>query len=137
MYLTLTALQASYPDYVPTKKKSPGYWEDKKNQKEFFDQLASKWNIQKSDDWNKVTTQMVLKEGGSFITHYYNGSLTQGNILEIICKFNKDQHYKRYMAIIFQQRRPKDIGKTRRTRKISLIGWLSNGIFKSLKIGMK
>jgi hypothetical protein len=75
--LLLLALQAIYPDYVPTTKPL-GYWKDKKNQKEFFDQLAIKWNIQKPEDWNKVTNRMVLKEGRSFITNYYNGSLKQG-----------------------------------------------------------
>jgi hypothetical protein len=40
--------------------------------------LAVKWNIQKPDDWSKVTTKMVLEEGGYFITTYYNSSLSQG-----------------------------------------------------------
>jgi hypothetical protein len=53
-------------------------WKDTKNQKTFFDQLATKWNIQKLDDWNKVTTSMVVKEGGSFINSYYNSSLQKG-----------------------------------------------------------
>jgi hypothetical protein len=51
-----------------------GYWKDKKKQKEFFDQLAVKWNIQKMDDWNKVTAKMLLDEGGGFIKIYYSGS---------------------------------------------------------------
>jgi hypothetical protein len=59
--------------------KSTGYWKAKENQKKFFDQLAIKWNIQKTEDWNKVTNRMVLKEGGSFIDRYYNSSLQQGN----------------------------------------------------------
>jgi hypothetical protein len=54
--------------------KPQGYWKDKKNQKEFFDQLAVKWNIQKPEDWNKVTNKMVFKEGGRFI----GSSLQQG-----------------------------------------------------------
>jgi hypothetical protein len=59
--------------------KPHGYWKDKKNQKEFFDQLAIKLNIQKKEDWNRVTFQMVDKEGGgNFIKRYYNGSLQQG-----------------------------------------------------------
>jgi hypothetical protein len=41
--------------------------------------LAIKWNIQKLEDWNKVTRDMVLKEGGNFIKNYYNSSLQQGN----------------------------------------------------------
>jgi hypothetical protein len=56
-----------------------GYWKDLQNQKKFFDQLAIKWNIQKPEDWHKVTYKMVVKEGGSFVSDYYNGSLTQGN----------------------------------------------------------
>ena len=70
-------MQAVYPDYVP-RLKPQGYWKDKENQKAFFDQLAIKWNIQKPEDWYEVTYKMVVKEGGSFIAHYYNGSLQQG-----------------------------------------------------------
>jgi hypothetical protein len=55
------------------------YWKDIKNQKAFFDQLAVKLNIQKTEDWNKVTLRMILKEGGSFITTYYNNSPQKGN----------------------------------------------------------
>jgi hypothetical protein len=62
-----------------TTKQPRGYWKAKENQKEFFDQLAIKWNIQKLEDWNKVTNGMVLNEGGNFIKNYYNSSLQQGN----------------------------------------------------------
>jgi hypothetical protein len=58
--------------------KPRGYWQDKRNQKKFFDQLAIQLNIQRVEDWNKVTAPMVLKGGGSFIVTYYNGSLQQG-----------------------------------------------------------
>jgi hypothetical protein len=78
------ALQAVYPDYIPTTKPF-GYWKDKGNQKKFFDQFAIKWNIQTPEDWNKVTNQMVAKEGGNFIYSYYNGSLQLGNNLS--CSF--------------------------------------------------
>jgi hypothetical protein len=61
-----------------TSQKSRGYWKDIKNQKAFFDQLAAKWNIQKMEDWNKVTRKMLLKEGGHFITGHYNSSPQQG-----------------------------------------------------------
>ena len=73
----MKALKAIYPDYVPPVKRQ-GYWKDKENQKKFFDQLAIKWNIQKPEDWNKVTVAMALKEGGNFISNDYNGSLQQG-----------------------------------------------------------
>jgi hypothetical protein len=72
------ALQALYLVSAPVAKKPPGYWKDKENQKKFFDQLAIKRNIQTMDDWNQVTTDVVVKEGGSFIDYYYNGSLQQG-----------------------------------------------------------
>jgi hypothetical protein len=76
----LEALQAVYPDYVRTSTVKPqGYWKDIRNQKEFFDQLARKWNIQNQKDWNKVTNKMVIEEGGRFIGAYYNNSLQQGN----------------------------------------------------------
>jgi hypothetical protein len=55
-----------------------GHWKDTKNQKEFFDRLAIKWNIQSADDWNKVTLEMALKEGGHFIRTYYQHSLHRG-----------------------------------------------------------
>ena len=69
-----STLERSYATTKPT-----GYWKAKENQKEFFDQLAIKWNIQKLEDWNKVTCDMVVKEGGYFIANYYNSSLQQGN----------------------------------------------------------
>jgi hypothetical protein len=63
--------------------KPRGYWKDKQNHKAFFDQLAIKWNIQKPEDWNTVTTEMVVKEGGGhFITMSYNGSLKLGTIVQ-------------------------------------------------------
>jgi hypothetical protein len=71
------ALKAVYPDYAPTTKPR-GYWRDKQHQKEFFDRLAVKWNIQKPEDWNKVTHKMLIKEGGNWINHSYNSSLQQG-----------------------------------------------------------
>jgi hypothetical protein len=40
--------------------------------------LAIKWNIQKPEDWNKVTAKMLLIEGGNFITRYYNNSPLRG-----------------------------------------------------------
>jgi hypothetical protein len=58
--------------------KPRSYWKDMANQKEFFDQLAIKWNIQKPEDWNKVTTTMVVREKGDFINRYYKGSLQRG-----------------------------------------------------------
>jgi hypothetical protein len=45
-----------------------------------LEEYAKKWNIQKPEDWNKVTTSMVQKEGGNFL-NYYNGSLLKGIVI--------------------------------------------------------
>jgi hypothetical protein len=66
-------IQRSYS----TTRKPFGHWKYKPNQKEFFDALAVKWNIKSTEDWNKVTREMVLKEGGSFIKEI---SLSKGKI---------------------------------------------------------
>jgi hypothetical protein len=80
-YLPLKkALQTLYPEKTFDYKKPHSYWKDKQNQKAFFDRLAIKWNIQKPEDWNTVTVYMVLKEGGKFISHYYNNSVKQGKV---------------------------------------------------------
>jgi hypothetical protein len=78
IFLPSLALQAVYPDYVPVKHH--GYWRDVTNQKKFFDELAIKWNIQQTSDWNKVAAEDVLKEKGKgFISRYYDSSVRRGN----------------------------------------------------------
>ena len=72
------ALQAIYPDYMPTAK--PRSMRDQQSQKEFFDQLAIKWNIRTFEDWNRVTFKIVVKEGGNFIERY-NNSVQRGTLL--------------------------------------------------------
>ena len=73
--------------------KPRGYWKDKENQKAFFDQLAIKWNIQRPEDWNKVTCDTMVRKGGSFINAYYNGSLKQGtNVSCVIYSDIFDKH---------------------------------------------
>jgi hypothetical protein len=75
--LTLRALQAVYPESAIVGKRL-GYWKDKQNQKAFFDKLAIKLDIQKPEDWNKVTTAMVMKESGYFVKFYYHSSVREG-----------------------------------------------------------
>jgi hypothetical protein len=74
------ALQAIYPEaqQIWQTYTHRGFWKNVKNQRDFFDQLATKWNIQKPEDWVRVTTAMVLKKGGNFINSLYNGSLVRG-----------------------------------------------------------
>jgi hypothetical protein len=70
-------LQAIYGISIEHRK-GRGYWRKVKNQKIFLDNLASKLNIQHPEDWYRVTTKMVLAEGGTFIRDHYNGSLIKG-----------------------------------------------------------
>ena len=102
----LKTLEAVYPEQswhpwlfpqVPD-----GYWNNIENQKKFFDQLAAKWNIQKADDWNKVTLAMVTKEGGYFLAVYYNNSLQRGTVF-LGDTFDIYKHYKQSVLIMCQQ----------------------------------
>jgi hypothetical protein len=61
-----------------TKKPARGHWKSITNQRAFMDQLAIKLDIKKPEDWYKVTTRMVVNEGGGFVISYYNGSVKQG-----------------------------------------------------------
>jgi hypothetical protein len=71
-----------YPEHnwkVETSDRKPkGYWNDKSNQRKFFDQLALKLNVKKPEDWFSVRLQTVLDNGGSFVKTYYNQSLVHG-----------------------------------------------------------
>jgi hypothetical protein len=63
--------------------KPRGHWKDIKHQRSFFDQLAAKLNIQKPEDWYTVHLVTVLKEGGSFVKEYYNGSIIKGKVVTV------------------------------------------------------
>jgi hypothetical protein len=75
----------AYPEYEHIWQVSPskeyqrhGFWKDKRNQRMFFHQLASKWNLRTLDDWYKVKSATVVNEGGTFINNYYGGSIHKG-----------------------------------------------------------
>jgi hypothetical protein len=68
---------------VPTEEHTVR-WKDLSTQKAFLDKLAIKLNIQKPEDWTKVTTNMAVKEGGHFIDRYYKGSLAKGKSAYIL-----------------------------------------------------
>jgi hypothetical protein len=90
----LLALKDAYPEhnwneraltplhlYRKDGSKPSGYWDSIEHQKAFFDQLATKLNIQKPEEWVKVTTNTIIKEGGfHFLKRFYNGSKIQGNL---------------------------------------------------------
>jgi hypothetical protein len=71
-------LQTVYPEHSSSfiaKRSQHGHWKTVFNQREFFDKLAKKWNINRPEDWYKVTTTMIFEEGGFFLRNYYQGSL--------------------------------------------------------------
>jgi hypothetical protein len=79
--LTVLALKKVYPEHDWKKDlKSPKpvrYWQDKQNQRQFFDKLALSLNITKPQDWYFVDLKTIIQRGGYFVLDYYNGSLIQ------------------------------------------------------------
>jgi hypothetical protein len=75
------ALKSVYPEYKWKEAKTVmprGHWHDLNNQRTFFDQVANKLNITSPQGWENVTVKQVEKLGGTFVKHYYNGSLGKG-----------------------------------------------------------
>eukprot|EP01114_Cavostelium_apophysatum_P015052 TRINITY_DN4029_c1_g1_i1.p1 TRINITY_DN4029_c1_g1~~TRINITY_DN4029_c1_g1_i1.p1 ORF type:complete len:534 (-),score=127.16 TRINITY_DN4029_c1_g1_i1:1284-2885(-) len=54
--------------------KKHGFWKDLSNQREFMDQLAKKLNVQKWEDWYKVTYSDIVDNGGKVISRLYGHS---------------------------------------------------------------
>jgi hypothetical protein len=75
------ALQALYPEvkwnFHQHKRLSPRYWSSKQNQKEYFQILEEKFNIQKPEDWSRIPSSTLKKDphAASIINNYYSGSL--------------------------------------------------------------
>src|SRR5690348_2737640 len=57
-----------------TAKTSYSYWQDKTNQRIFFDQLANKLGIKSQEDWYRVTKKQVEDNGGQELLSYYQYS---------------------------------------------------------------
>jgi hypothetical protein len=77
----IVALRALYPSHKwkkPKQQKPWGHWNSKINQRVFLDQLATKLNIQKPEDWYSIRPDTVKTMGGSFVYTHYNGSLIEG-----------------------------------------------------------
>jgi hypothetical protein len=67
------------PKFPSTEDRKPvGYWQDTKNQRAFFDELAKKLNIKSVEEWRKVSYDTFIKEGGGFVNRYYKGSILKG-----------------------------------------------------------
>jgi hypothetical protein len=61
-----------------------GYWRHIENQREFFKELGTKLNIQKKEDWLRVTTKQFAQNGGAgllylnYIYKYFECSAIEG-----------------------------------------------------------
>ena len=52
-----------------------GFWDDKKNVKNFLEKLKEKYNLTTPQDWNKISRKMILdqkEQGGPNLLRYYN-----------------------------------------------------------------
>jgi hypothetical protein len=67
-----TSSESEYDVLIP-------YWKDVKNQRNFMDQLAIKFEIKNPEEWNRISTKTAVQEGATFIRSYYQGSLWKGN----------------------------------------------------------
>lgn len=51
------------------------YWENKSNQRAFFDSIAKKFNITSPPQWGNIDARTFQKNGGNTILFYYKNSL--------------------------------------------------------------
>ncbi len=54
------------------------YWPIPENQQQFMRSIASKYNIATQDDWKKITSEVILQEGGASLLTMHGGSITKG-----------------------------------------------------------
>lgn len=57
------AWKRSWFPHIPLLPRS--YWNKKENQKEFMDQVAIQYGIQKATDWQRITLTLIKNKGGS------------------------------------------------------------------------
>lgn len=55
--------------------KTKGFWNQVSSQREFFDKLATKYNVKKPEDWGQVTFKAITKEGGRSLLDRHSSSL--------------------------------------------------------------
>jgi hypothetical protein len=75
-------LRTVYPDYYWKMWKfgrvDRGFWQDSKNQKHFFDDIAQQLELKSMEDWYKVTPTQIRKLiGGGLFRNYFGDSLIQ------------------------------------------------------------
>ncbi len=61
-------------DLTKFRKMPQKYWDDKRNQRSFMDQLAKKLNIVDQDGWYQITKKALLLHGGGGLVRKYSGS---------------------------------------------------------------
>ena len=89
-YSTLQIKTMGCPDLAKTKQKTKKpirFWENKENVKKFLIEVGKKYNYYSPDDWNKLTTKQIQKEGGSRVLKIYS-------IYELKCLGNPDVELK-------------------------------------------
>ena len=47
-----------------SQKQVPGYWENEENIHQFLDEIKQKYNLNTSDDWNRISRLQILMNGG-------------------------------------------------------------------------
>ena len=75
----VTAETQTFFEYIGFKgKKLPnGYWQNKKNQKEYMEWIKQKLGYTTIEDWYKISWKYLLNNNGSGILKNYNGSPIQ------------------------------------------------------------
>jgi hypothetical protein len=75
------ALQSIYPEHKwepwMLDKVPPGYWDDIKNQRKYFDWLAKQLHIKTPEDWYQVTHAEVVARGGGRPLGLHGNSLSK------------------------------------------------------------
>lgn len=51
-----------------------GYWQNKKNQREFMDGLGKDLGFNTKEDWYKISKSHIVDQGGNSLLRYYGGS---------------------------------------------------------------
>jgi hypothetical protein len=63
----------TFRTHIPNR--SPSKWAEWTVQKDFMDQLATKMQIKKPEDWYKVSSDNIKRNGGAGLVDFYDGSL--------------------------------------------------------------
>lgn len=83
------ALKQVYPEIVAEETIQRGFWKDKRNQKDFLDQIAKEFQIKSPLDWKRVKSKDITDRGGSGFLNYYQRSVTSPRLLFLSKSFPK------------------------------------------------